>query len=152
MRKTFANVPLLWESELERDYYALGEALGEMTVLDEGEDWKIDAAVFSTACYVALELKTDRLPAPRIFTHGPKSVVFNWSRENDNLYLTISANRISALVSSPERIKRRVDMPVREFANQYRAVSLMGAAYPETAGEYPLIAESVPDPLEAVAF
>jgi hypothetical protein len=108
LRMTFSSVPVISRSELSRDYWELGRALAEMTELDDDE-WKIDAAVFQVACRVATVLSEHSFPAPRVFNHGPKSVVFNWPRGNDNVYLTISSDFISALVSTPERIKRRVE-------------------------------------------
>ena len=115
LRMTFSSVPIVWQSEINQEYQELGEALGEMTQLDEGDQWKIDAAVHHVACQVAQELLANSFPAPRVFNHGPKSVVFNWSRGNNNLYLTISSDYISALVSSPERIKRRIEFSIKDM-------------------------------------
>lgn len=147
---TFASVPTIWDWELGQKYQELGDALGEMTELDEGDEWKIDTAVYSAACYVAAGLMANLYPAPRIFNHGPKSVVFNWSDEGDNLYLTISADQISALISSPERIKWRVDLSAKELANPNRALSFI-RAYSRTSVER-LIAGTVSDPPEMVEF
>src|SRR4051812_18957138 len=41
LRMTFSSVPVMWQSDLQREYQELGQALGEMTQLDESEDWKI---------------------------------------------------------------------------------------------------------------
>lgn len=113
--RTFSSVPIVWQSEINQEYQELGEALGEMTQLDEGDEWKVDVVVYQVACQVAAELLANSFPAPRIFNHGPKSVVFNWSRGNNNLYLTISSDYISALVSSPERIKRRIEFSTKDM-------------------------------------
>ncbi len=115
LRMTFSSVPIVWQSEINQEYQELGEALEEMTQLDEGDEWKVDVVVYQVACQVAAELLANSFPAPRIFNHGPKSVVFNWSRGNDNLYLTISSDYISALVSSPERIKRRIEFSTKDL-------------------------------------
>lgn len=115
LRMTFSSVPIVWQSEINQEYQELGEALGEMTQLDEGDEWKVDVVVYQVACQVAAELLANSFPAPRIFNHGPKSVVFNWSRGNNNLYLTISSDYISALVSSPERIKRRIEFSTKDM-------------------------------------
>jgi hypothetical protein len=126
----FSSVPVIWDSELrQQEYHELGAALGEMTKFDEGDEWKIDPPVYNAACYVAAELKANSFPAPRIFNHGAKSVVFNWSQGEDNMYLTISANHISALISSPERIKRRVDYSVNELTDPSFVLSSIRAAY-----------------------
>src|SRR5580692_9113518 len=119
----FSSVPVIWGPELrQKEYQELGEALGEMTKLEEGDEWKIDPAVYSAACYVAAGLMVYSFPAPRIFNHGKKSVVFNWSYGADNLYLTISADHISALISSPQRIKRRVEYSLNELADPSAAL------------------------------
>jgi hypothetical protein len=86
-----------------------------LTQFDEGDEEKIDTAVHQVACQVAAELLALSLPSPQIFNHGPKSVVFNWSRGKDNLYLTISSDYVSALLSSPERIKRRIEFPTKDL-------------------------------------
>ena len=114
LRQTFSNVPIISQSELSRSTKELGEALTEMIEFDEDEEWKIEAPVFHAARYVAALLRDRSYPAPRLFNHGPKSVVFNWSLGTDNLYLTVSADKMSALVSSPERIKRRIDYSANE--------------------------------------
>jgi hypothetical protein len=118
LRNTLSTVPIIWQWELNLKYQELGQALSEMTTLEEGNDWKIDSAVFSAASYVAAGLLAYSVPAPRLFTHGPRSVVFNWSNEtNDNLYLTVSADKMSALISSPQRITQRVHYSAKEFPN-----------------------------------
>lgn len=110
LKMTFSSVPLVSQSEITQEYQELGEALGEMTHLKEGDEWKIDTVVYQVACQVAGELLANSFPAPRVLNHGQKSVVFNWSNGSNNLYLTVSSDHISALVSSPERIKRRIKL------------------------------------------
>ncbi len=107
----------IWPLEQSHEYLELGEALSEMVELEEDDEWRIDKPVYATACYIAAELQVASYPAPRIFNHGAKSVVFNWSIETNNLYLTISSNRISALLSSPERIERRIDSSANQLLN-----------------------------------
>jgi hypothetical protein len=126
---TFSNVPIILRAELSQEYQELGDALSEMTALEEGDEWKIDAPVYNAACYVASGLMANSFPAPRVFNHGPSSVVFNWSVETDNWYLTISADRISALISSPERIKRRVEFSTNALMDPCLALSSIRAAY-----------------------
>lgn len=110
VKMTFSSVPVVSQWELVHNYQELGEALSEMTELEEGDDWKIDPPVYTVARYIATELMANAFPAPNVFSHGPKSVVFNWERGTRTLYLTVSADRISALVSSPERINRRMEI------------------------------------------
>lgn len=148
LRTTFSSVPVIWKSELMREYQELGNALSEMNELEEGDEWKIDAAVYVAACYVAAGLMANSFPAPRVFTHGRKSVVFNWSKETDNLYLTVSADRASALVSSPERIERRVEWSTAELADPSTALSSIKAVC--SADPLRLLTGTVPDPHEIV--
>lgn len=126
---TFSSVAVLWNFELSQDYQELGDALSEMTEIDEDNEWQIDAPVLSAACFVATELMTESFPAPKVFSHGPKSVVFNWSQDGDNLYLTISADRISALISTPERIRRRADYSLNQLMGPSDALLSIRAAY-----------------------
>src|SRR5208283_745755 len=127
---TFSSVPVIWESELRhQEYQELGAALSEMTKLEEGDEWKIDPPVYNAACYVAAGLMAHSFPAPRVFNHGTKSVVFNWSYGADNMYLTVSADHVSALISSPESIKRRVEYSVNELMDPSVALPSIRAAY-----------------------
>jgi hypothetical protein len=116
LMKTFSSTPVIWDTQLVKEYQGLGEALTRMTELDEESKWGIERPVYEAACFVAAGLMINSFPAPRVFNHGPKSVVFNWTDTNsNNLYLTVSADRISALVSSPERIKRRLEFPTEQL-------------------------------------
>ncbi len=147
---TFSSVPVIWESELRKqEYQELGAALSEMTKLEEGDEWKIDPPVYDAACYVAAGLMASSFPAPRIFNHGTKSIVFNWSREADNMYLTVSADHISALISSPERIKRRVEYSVNELTDPSAALLSIRATYFKKPVQR-LITGAVSDPTEFV--
>jgi hypothetical protein len=125
----FSNVPVVWNAELSREYLELGSALKGMAELQEGDEWRIDAPVYATACYVASELRDSSYPAPSVFTHGPESVVFNWSNGANNLYLTITSDRMSALVSTPERITRRIDYQPFLLANPSEAILALQSAY-----------------------
>ncbi|SRR5260221_14622905 len=115
LRETLSSVAVIWQSELNQQYRELGEALSELSELEEGNEWKIETQVYQVACDVASELMTLSYPAPRVFTHGPESVVFNWTHGTNNLYLTISSDSVSALVSTPKRIERRLDFEARQF-------------------------------------
>ena len=110
VKTVFSSVPVIWQSQMVDEYRELGQALTELTEFTDEEEWKIEAPVYNAACYMALGLMTESIPAPRVFTHGPKSVVFNWTHEANNLYLTISADRVSALLTSPERIMDRIEV------------------------------------------
>jgi hypothetical protein len=117
----------LWE--LFDEYRELGEAFGQMAEPDEDDDSWIEAPVLNIARNVAVELMTSAFPVPQIFNHGPKSLVFNWIYGRDNLYLTVSSRNVSILVSTPEKIKRRVEYPLGEFLKHEHAVPLLQLAY-----------------------
>jgi len=117
IKTTFSSVPTAWDWELRRDYRELGTALSEMSELSDTDDWRLDVPVFVAACFTASWLLQQGYPAPRVFTHGPKSAVFNWTNGYDNLYLTVSSDRLSALVSQPERITFREDFDMRNSSD-----------------------------------
>ena len=101
--KAFASVPMIDQAEIKKDYQELGLALVEMKELEDDEELRIEPPVYAAACVVAVDLMAHLFPAPRVFTHGPKSVVFNWTNQSSKLYLTISSDKISALVSTPRK-------------------------------------------------
>jgi len=149
LRKTFSNTPVIWQTQLSKEYQYLGEALTQMTELDEGSEWGIDRPVYDVACFVAAGLMINSFPAPRVFNHGPKSVVFNWSDDNNNnLYLTVSADRISALISSPERIKTRLDYSAKELLNYRNLLGSIRSAQLEQP--VLMITSGTSDPSESV--
>ena len=117
LRMPVSSAGISWLSEQGHEYLGIGEALSEMVGLEEDDEWRIDKPVYTAACRIAAELMATPYPAPRVFNHGPQSVVFNWSIGTNNLYLTISSNRISALLSSPERIERRIDYSANQLPN-----------------------------------
>jgi len=117
VKSTLSAVPDVWQWQLSQDYLELGTVLSELTSLEETDEWKIDASVYSAASYVATELKYHSVRVPQIFVHGPTSVVFNWSDNFYNFYLTIGANHVSALLSSPECILDRREYSETEWLN-----------------------------------
>jgi len=117
VRTTFSTVRDIRQWELSQHYRELGAALNELTTLEEDDDWRIDASVYNAASYMATELRIGLMPPPQIFVHGPTSVVFNWSGGIYNFYLTVGANNVSALLSSPERILRRIEFPENKWPN-----------------------------------
>jgi len=134
-------VPAIDSAELREKYKDLGltialsgwaaarsapvSELGEMTEFEQGDDWGIEPAVYEAARYVALQLMAKDIPPPRLFNHGPKSVVFNWTSNNSGmaLYLTVSADKVSALISSPARIQRRMEIDYSKLPNTIYALS-----------------------------
>jgi hypothetical protein len=105
---------------LSLGYGELGETLHEYTIC--GGEWGIDQSVYNAAVYVASGLMITGRPAPEVFTHGPGSIVFNWvNYTNQNiLYLTISSDKISALLSSPSGILKREDAyPLQQYVESF---------------------------------
>lgn len=127
--RIFDSVPVLSSNDLSHEYQQLDLALAEMTRIETGDDWNIEGPVYEAAQYVASQLKQFSFPTPQVFNHGPKSVVFNWTNATNSLYLTISADRLSALVSSPERIKRRVEV---DFSQMPQLLKLLIASVDES--------------------
>lgn len=131
VRTSFSSVPVVWQSEMIQEYRDLGEALREMTELEQPDEWAVEPPVLGAALNIAAGLMANWYPAPRVFNHGPKSVVFNWSAGTNNLYLTISADKISALISTPERITRRVDFLANELLKPSLFLSAIQSAHLE---------------------
>jgi hypothetical protein len=115
------------QSDLSIDYQELGQALFEMKETDE-QEWAIDESVYTMASFVAAALMAYAQPAPKLFSHGSKSVVFNWMEDKRNTYLTVSAGYISTLVSSPEQIERRRDVPISKLLGTSQLLSAIKAA------------------------
>jgi len=148
LRMSVSSICIIGPSELSQEYQEVGEALSEMVNLDEDNEWRIELPVYAIACHIAGKLKEATYPAPRIFNHGPKSVVFNWSRGNDDLYLTISANGISALLSSARSIQRRIDCSFNEFSTP---VLLLSSIQTDQWGQAFAQFTAASDPLGVVA-
>jgi hypothetical protein len=146
---TSSILPVFFDSELSQDYRELGEALNQLRDLADQDEWKIDGPVYYAASFVAAELMDRGFPVPRVFNHGPHSVVFNWAHGSDNLYLTVSADRMSALISSPERIKRRIEYPTPDLMKPSIMLSSITSAYLGQPIAH-VITGSVTDPLELV--
>jgi hypothetical protein len=146
LRVPVLSAGISWLSEQGHEYREIGEALSEMVGLKEDDEWRIDKSVYAAACHIAAKLMAAPYPAPRIFNHGPKSVVFNWSIGTNNLYLTISSNRISALVSSPGRIKQRIDYSANQLPNPALFLSFIQPGFGGQAFA-PIKAESDPPDL-----
>jgi hypothetical protein len=136
VRNVFSSVPVIGHGDLRTEYVELGQALNQMTELEEADDLKIDIPVYEAARYVAVQLMANGLPTPRLFNHGSKSVVFNWSDNNNNLYLTVSADKVSALISSPERIKHRFEV---DYSRLPDIISTLSASVGDDNFERPLI-------------
>jgi hypothetical protein len=131
LKEAISSVPIALQPEFFQNYSELGDALAELKDFDQEDEWKIDAPVYDAARSIAFILMVNSFPAPRILHHGPKSVVFNWANESNNLYLTISSDRMSALISSRERIKRRIEFSVLELQRPVTAIRYIQADFLE---------------------
>jgi|ERR1700733_3025236 len=114
--RTFASIPVISQTQLAAEYKDLGDALAQMQEINVGEDWSVEQPVYEAASYVATILRARAFPVPKVFNHGPASVVFNWRNINSELYLTVSGNGLSALISTPERITKRLDIKYSDEA------------------------------------
>jgi hypothetical protein len=92
-----------------KTYDEVEGALIELRNLEDEEHWKIEDVVFGTALQLAAVLTQGGFPAPSVFSHGSKSVVFNWCEADDNLYLTVTASKLFVLASSSEGISLRAE-------------------------------------------
>jgi hypothetical protein len=135
---TMTATPISSPSESEllstAPYKEVEEALSELHNLEDGEHWKMDDEVFNTSVQVAAALSERNVAAPGIFSHGPKSVVFTWSRAGDNLYLTVSARHFSVLISSMEGVQYRADIESSQVTGRY--ISALGSLRPARQLEF----------------
>lgn len=111
--KAMSHVPVLTPQQLRAEYADVGKALSELKSIEAGDEWQIDEDVFDVATKLGANLLLRGWPAPHVYSHGPKSVIFNWEKGRDNFYLTISADKVSVLMSGPDSIKAR-----RTFTSQ----------------------------------
>jgi hypothetical protein len=120
-----------------RSYAELHQALTDLHSLSDDADWKIQTPVYCASLQVAAALAEKNIPKPSVFTHGARSVVFNWSGNDVDLYLTISKSRLSVLVSSTKGIEYRTEFSpdsgedTNRFLSALRSVRLI--APPETS-------------------
>jgi hypothetical protein len=124
-----SSEPVISQWELFDEYRELGETFSQMAELDQDDDSWIEEPVLDIARHISVTLMASAFPVPQIFNHGPKSVVFNWVSGRDNLYLTVSSSNASILVSTPQKIKTRVEYPVGEFLRHELTVPLLELAY-----------------------
>jgi hypothetical protein len=116
------------EINLHANSYAeLGQALFELHSLAEDQDWRIERPVYGASLQVAAVLMEKNIPSPSVFTHGPRSVVFNWAEADKNLYLTVSKSRLSVLLSSAGKIEYRTEFEGPQVADSGRFFSALEA-------------------------
>jgi hypothetical protein len=117
IKTTSSSEPTVSKTNLFQSYGELESGLTQLAE-SEDEDWTIEPTVHNAARYVASTLMGQLCPAPKVFSHGPKSVVFNWSEGSYNLYWTISAHKIDMLFSSHERIEKQRELDFTELISR----------------------------------
>jgi len=125
----FSSVPKISASQLVGNYLDLSAALEYLKEYSFDDCSEIEQPVYDLAIDVAAHLISEGIPAPRVFSHGPKSIVFNWSDTFRNLYLTVSSDRISALISTPEQIKARINFTRDQFLSGPEQMQQLNAMY-----------------------
>jgi hypothetical protein len=91
-------------------YGEVNGALNELYTLASDEDWKLNGQVYNKSVQVAAILMETQIPPPKVLSHGSNSVVFNWSAADTNLYLTISADKMSAMISTVAAITFKAEI------------------------------------------
>jgi hypothetical protein len=76
----------------------------EAALIELRDSGEIEDGVYQHAQILILTLLNGNL---KLFTHGPKSVVFIWEDEGGNVYLTVEEDRLSVMASTPEGITGR---------------------------------------------
>jgi hypothetical protein len=126
---TIVSTSLSHETQSSAAAYAeLGAALTDLHGLDDHDDWKIDEGVYGRSVQIAAALMHRSIPRPSVFSHGPKSVVFNWTHAGDSVYLTITEDKLYALISSPQRITYRAEFPSALTRSTDNFISALGSA------------------------
>src|SRR5260370_2856955 len=110
-------------------YVELQQALTELSNLDDDDDWKIQTPVYCASLQVAAALFENNIPKPGVFTHGQKSVVFNWSGRDLDLYLTVTKSRLSVLVSSTEDVEYRTEFSADSGDDTNRFFSALSSTH-----------------------
>ena len=89
------------------EYQELHDAIN--VLLEHGE---ISPTVYSKAqgCILHWQYKRQQL-APKIWTHGPDSIVFEWKHGGWIVDITVSAQGYSILSTTREQIEWRIDLP-----------------------------------------
>jgi hypothetical protein len=123
-----SSLPSYGAPHTVQSYKELEEALLELHELDTDEDWRIEESVYNSSTQVAATLMNYHIPRPGVFTHGPQSVVFNWTSALDNLYLTITRDTIYVLISSPQEIKYRGEFGAALTSRTSNLFSALGSA------------------------
>jgi len=102
-------------------YSELSQTLTELGNSSQDDEWHIDIEVYNTSVQVAAALFDKNIPTPHVFSHGPKSVVFNWEDGRNNLYLTVGKSRLWAAVSSASEVKTRMELtaPAHNIAGDF---------------------------------
>jgi hypothetical protein len=107
-------------------YQEVAQTLTDMRDSTSDDEQRIETDVYNLSVDVAAALFDENIPAPSVFSHGPKSVVFNWDDGVHNLYLTVGRARLWAMASTAAGIKGQIELtnPANHIAgNFFKAIS-----------------------------
>jgi phage repressor protein C with HTH and peptisase S24 domain len=102
------------QEEWEEDYSRLFEELALLANEEEAGEHYIKDEVYQVAVRLMEIAKGAGRVTPKIFSHGPDSVVFNWKDGATEVYATISADTMAILMSGPNGITHRSTHPLFE--------------------------------------
>ncbi len=117
-------------------YQDLGEALNQLSDSETDDEWRIDDSVYVWACAMAAHLALGEIPAPKISSHGARSVVFNWSFDEKNRYMTVSKDAVSILVSSVGKIEKRCEYRISQLLSREMPLRFLAQASSEAPVSY----------------
>src|SRR5262249_55317411 len=122
-----ATISSSYDFDLTSSYSHVTQVLSELHESAD-VDWKIETPVYDASVRVAAMLMEINIPEPAVMTHGPKSVVFNWSRGDTNVYLTVSKTKLYVMASSSEGIQIRRELTDSVGDNTNRFLYALGYA------------------------
>jgi hypothetical protein len=98
-------------TEVRPGYTAVQGALTAMHRVAGGGQWSIEGPVYNASVQVLEILKENDVPAPKVISHGPSSVVLSWENADRNLYLTVTEHSVGMLCSTRNEILLRQRLP-----------------------------------------
>lgn len=97
------------------EYLELTEALDQLADPNTDEEWRIERPVYEVSSYIVTLLYGGQYASPKVLSHGRTSVVFNWTNDFYDAYLTITSHTISALISDHNHIVHRRELTIAEI-------------------------------------
>jgi hypothetical protein len=93
----------------EREYRKVRNVLQALKYAKE-----ITQEVLESSFDILNRLVELEIPAPRVFAHNPKSMVFHWTLGERSIYATVSNKKVGVLISSPSNIEFRTSLSIDE--------------------------------------